>query len=166
MNKTIIAIAFLFFSSFSQAINVKSLHCGPRGSLWGTMASYLVIPDYFPPENFITQLFADPLFGDLSICEEHFEPVHLGEACMGHDQCYETLGANKDACDETLFNSWRYSCSKRYSGTDATSSYCLSACTNVVEFMYDALRYDDGIFCPSCRAFAKDQEIARLRNAQ
>lgn len=156
--KKIIIATILLCASIAES---KALHCGPRGNFWSSMASHVAIPDYFPPENFLARMIASPFFGDLSICEEEFEPVYLGQSCMVHDQCYETLGADKENCDETLIAGWMTSCEERYMGSDEIASYCLSACKDVTQIMYDAMRYDDGSFCPSCIAFENSQQNAR-----
>jgi len=161
MKKLVIGFIFVSLSSLTNAVTIsKALHCGPRGSFFSNLASDVAIPDYFPPENFLAHMFFSASY-DLALCAENYEPVHLGKSCMGHDTCYMTFGTNKENCDETLLAGWLKSCAERYQGSSANSLYCHDACEGVVNFMYDALRYDDGSFCPSCIAFEKDQEIAR-----
>lgn len=161
MKKLVIAFTFITLSSLGHAVTIsKALHCGPRGSFLSNLASYVAIPDYFPPENFLAHLFFSGVY-DLGLCKENFEPVNLGKACAVHDICYTTYGENKDRCDETLLGGWQKLCAERYNNSSENSSYCLDACRGVVNFMYESLRYDDGYFCPSCIAFTKDQEIAR-----
>lgn len=163
MKKALMLSLLLSFSAEAADIGLKGLYCGTRGSFWGTLASEIAIPDYFPPEKFLTRLFLmNPLFSNLATCEEEFESVNLGSSCKLHDECYSTLGANKDVCDEELLVNWQNSCAEHYSRGDETSSYCQNACDNFTNFMYTALRYDDGFFCPSCRAFKIDQEKAEL----
>jgi hypothetical protein len=161
MNKLITGLIFIAFSSLSNSATIaKALHCGPRGSFLSNLASSVAIPDYFPPENFLAHLFFSAIY-DLNLCQENFSPVYLGKSCAVHDRCYTTYGAHKDRCDEELLAGWRASCIERYTNSNIHSTYCLNACEGVVNFMYEALRYDDGYFCPSCIAFSKDQEIAR-----
>ena len=163
MNKLVVGFIFITLSSLSNAVNSKALHCGPRGSFLSNLVS-VAIPDYFPPENFVAHLFFSSFY-DMSICSENFSAVHLGKSCALHDQCYTTLGEDKNSCDERLLENWLKSCQERYVNSSEHSSHCLNTCEDVVYFMYNALRYDDGMFCPSCIAFSKDQEIAR-RQAQ
>jgi hypothetical protein len=163
MKKLIIALLIFALQHISHAntSTAKGLYCGTRGNFWGTLASEIAIPDYFPPEKFLTRLIISPFFSDLSMCEEDFEPVNLGESCLLHDQCYTRLGVFKDECDRDLLTRWERSCAERYQQSSYASSYCLDTCNYVVNFMYNALRYDDGYFCPSCRAFEIDQERAQ-----
>ena len=164
MKKNLSLVLFLLFSSFmhAESFRMKGLYCGTRGNFLGTLASDYAIPDYFPPENFLTRLFVmNPFFSNLSVCEEEYETVHLGQSCKSHDECYLTLGSNKDSCDTKLLDNWLRSCAERYKDQTETAEYCLNSCNNFVNFMYNIMRYDDGLFCPSCIAFEKDQEIAR-----
>lgn len=162
MQKLTVAM-LLMISSFAHAkdMSIRGEYCGTRGSFLGTLASEVAIPDYFPPEKFLTRLFISPFFPDISVCEEEYEAVHLGESCRAHDDCYTTLGESKDGCDEDLLTRWQESCAERYSGQDETSSHCRDACETFTRLMYDAMRYDDGLFCPSCKAYEIDQEKAR-----
>lgn len=164
MKKTIFTSLFLLLATAAQAdFSIKALHCGPRGSFLGALASDVAIPDYFPPEqSWVRYFIAEPILGDLSACDQ-YDPVNLGESCSEHDTCYWTLNANKETCDETLFLGWEQACKERYKDASADSIYCLNACERAVQFMYEALRYDDGSFCPSCTAFAHDQAAAASR---
>src|SRR5216117_1619692 len=102
MNKIIAGFIFFTLSSLIHvSAHSKALHCGPRGSFFSNMASHVAIPDYFPPENFLARLFVGAVY-DFGMCEDNYEPVHLGRSCMGHDQCYTTLGTDKENCDQTL----------------------------------------------------------------
>jgi hypothetical protein len=161
--KKLLGILLVFAALSAQAApSIRGLHCGTRGTLLGTIASEFVIPDYFPPEHFLVRMFLAP-FIDLSMCDDG-GPAHLGEACMNHDQCYGTLGATKDGCDQDMIMGWRDACTERYGSDDLEiSSMCLDLCTGAVDMMYDIFRYDDGIFCPSCIAFEKSQSNARDR---
>lgn len=165
MKRTLFAFLIAIFTSNVYADQgIMGLHCGPRGNFFGTIASDYVIPDYFPPENFLLRSLlslVNPWGIDLSICEEEFSLVHLGQSCLGHDQCYATLGETKDGCDEALFLGWQQSCSDSYLGQGASAMQCLNACQGAVTFMYNAMLYDDGVFCPSCIAFESSQAKAR-----
>lgn len=163
MKKQISILVLLMSVSAFADVGIRGLHCGTRGTLLGTIASEFVIPDYFPPEHFLVRMFLAP-FVDLSMCDDG-GPAHLGEACLEHDQCYATLGATKDGCDEDMLSGWRNACTERY-GSDglAMSSMCQELCTGAVDMMYDIFRYDDGSFCPSCIAFDKSQAGARKRS--
>lgn len=163
MKKVLVFSLVWLCSLLAQAdFSIKALHCGPRGSFLGALASDLAIPDYFPPEQYLVRMLAEPILGDLSICDQ-FEPVYLGQSCQAHDQCYYTLGANKETCDQDLYEGWINSCHERYYGASYESAYCNNVCVEAVEFMYGALRYDVGGFCPSCTAFAFDQTEAYRR---
>lgn len=163
MRKFSITMLLLMISNlaYAKGVSIKGEYCGTRGSFLGTLASDIAIPDYFPPEKFLTRLLITPFFPDLSACEEEYEAVHLGESCRAHDECYSTLGESKEGCDDDLLALWHESCAERYSGGDETSSHCRDACESFTRLMYDGLRYDDGIFCPSCKAYEIDQEKAR-----
>lgn len=126
----------------------------------GTIASAFVIPDYFPPENFLlSTLMPALLFTDISECAENFSPVHFGQSCLEHDRCYATLGSKKDECDDTLLDGWLESCAQTYNGGGAES--CLNACELMVNIMFAGLRFQTQDFCPSCKAFERAQEHAR-----
>jgi hypothetical protein len=155
-----LAHIFLLLFMISPFAQARGLYCGTRGTFFGTLASDIAIPDYFPPEKFIAQIVLGSMFPGLSLCAD-FEPVYLGSSCLSHDQCYKSLGAIKDECDTTLLGNWQQSCAERYNASSELSSLCLSTCNSVVEFMYGVMRYDDGTFCPSCEAFERDQEEAR-----
>lgn len=158
--KKLLAILLLMLAySATAGISIRGMHCGTRGTLLGTIASDYVIPDYFPPEHFLVRMFLAP-FMDLSICDDG-GPAHLGETCMYHDQCYNTLGASKDECDEDMHSGWRGDCQERYNDGSDIGNWCLDMCSGAVDMMYDIFRYDDGNFCPSCIAFDKSQEKAR-----
>lgn len=165
MKKTILtSLLFIITCAVHANISIKALHCGPRGSFLGAFASDVAIPDYFPPEqSLVRYLIAEPILGDLSVCDQ-YDSVYLGEACSGHDTCYMTLDANKETCDETLLLGWEQACKARYRDNSADSVYCLNACERAIQFMYEALRYDNG-FCPSCIAFERDQAEAARRAA-
>lgn len=166
MKKTMFASLLVIISSVVQAdISIKALHCGPRGSFLGALASDIAIPDYFPPEQFFVRTFiAEPMLGDLSVCDQ-YQSVYLGQSCSEHDSCYWTLNANKEKCDQRLFLGWEQACIARYNDTSADSIFCRNACERAIAFMYEALRYNDGTFCPSCTAFAHDQAEAARRAA-
>jgi hypothetical protein len=70
------------------------------------------------------------------------------------------LGTTKDSCDEALLKGWERACNERYY-VEETSDLCLDACHGAINLMYNAMRYDDGNFCPSCIAFEKSQERAK-----
>jgi hypothetical protein len=166
MRRSITSIIIIFFSfNVLGQISINGLHCGTRGSFLGILASDFLIPDYFPPENPLLRfLLVNPFLINLGECEKNYEPVHLGEACMAHDACYGTLGANKDTCDEALMTNWASACDKHYANKGEMSKKCAHACHTVAELMHTAMSYDDGIFCPSCIAFERDQEMARKKN--
>lgn len=150
---------FLLAISLNADEEAFGLHCGTRGNLWGTIASDLLIPDYFPPENeLLRALLIDSPLINLGICEDAFTPAYLGQSCMMHDQCYQTLGATKDGCDEDLKGGWLESCDESYPGF--LGFFCRSACKLAVRVMYTALRFQSGEFCPSCRAFEEAQKNA------
>jgi|SRR5580704_14427493 hypothetical protein len=160
MARFLILSVLLSCFAMAEDFKIKGLYCGTRGSFLGTLASEIAIPDYFPPEKFLARLFVmNPLFSNLATCEREYEPVYLGEACRIHDGCYRTLGASKESCDEELLVNWQEACAERYNG-DEMSSYCHDACQNMINFMFNTMRYDDGFFCPSCKAYQTDQEEA------
>jgi hypothetical protein len=159
MKKLLALVCLLSAYSAVADVSIRGLHCGTRGTLLGTIASDYLIPENFPPENFLARMVLAP-FEDLSICDEG-GPAHLGETCMYHDQCYGTLGAFKDQCDENMIQGWRSNCIERYSDGSEIGALCLDLCTGVVDSMYDIFLYDDGSFCPSCTAFENSQSQAR-----
>ena len=132
--------------------------------MWGTIASDTLIPDYFPPETpVLRSIFVNPFSPiDIGFCERRFEPVHLGQYCIEHDLCYSTIGEEKDSCDLNLLDGWKKSCGERYGQEKSLAGLiCGSLCKFSVKFMYRAMRYDDGLFCPSCEAFDRSQEKDR-----
>ncbi len=141
-------------------IGIEGVHCGTRGNLWGTLLSEFVIPDYFPPENPLLRAFlVNPMFLDLGMCERGaFRPAHFGESCMMHDQCYGTLGADKDVCDEDMMQNWVDTCDDSYAG--ASGILCNLACKASAGILYTAMRFQIGDFCPSCDAFEASQKRA------
>lgn len=159
--KKIVFLVLLFVFSAQAKVSIKGLHCGTRGTFLGTLASDIAIPDYFPPEKFLARVFLSPFFPDMSVCEQEYDSVYLGQSCQAHDECYQTLGADKDACDDDLLVRWHETCAERYQGYDETSSHCQNACESFTSFMYDALRFNSGGLCPSCVAYERDQEKAR-----
>ncbi len=161
MKKVIFLVLHLAFFAQASDISIKGLHCGTRGSFLGTLASDIAIPDYFPPEKMLARVFLSPFFPDMSVCEQEYESVYLGQSCQAHDECYQILGADKDACDEDLLTKWHNSCAERYQGYDETSVHCLNVCESFTGFMYGALRFNSGGICPSCVAYERDQEKAR-----
>lgn len=161
--KNFLALFALIFSLNAMSENIQGLHCGTRGTMLGSIASDTLIPDYFPPEHFLLRLLlVNPLI-DLSVCETELPRVNLGASCMVHDRCYRTLGATKDACDNDLRRDWLAQCAANYGTHTTTSDMCLGACNTIVELMNAGLRYNDGTFCPSCRAWERDQAEARRR---
>jgi len=57
---------------------------------------------------------------------------------------------------------WHNACDQRWAANGIEiNSMCGNLCHGAVELMYSVLRYDDGVFCPSCIAFEKSQNDAR-----
>src|SRR5579871_221870 len=161
--KKLLSIFVLLCGTLHADIGIMGQHCGTRGTLIGTIASEFVIPDYFPPEQFLLRISILLPWADvLATCETEYAPVNLGESCLSHDQCYATLGATKDSCDDTLLQGWQQACNDGYAGDDETSSLCRNTCHDFADLMYTALRYQDAEFCPSCIAFDNAQANARL----
>jgi hypothetical protein len=157
MKKLILGFMLILDVSFANQ-RILGLHCGTRGTLIGTIASDLFIPDFFPPEHVLVRMLLAP-FVDLTICDD-IGQAHLGLACEEHDKCYGSKNATKEVCDEDMLNGWQKACSNQYLVDQSSEvvSYCLQLCNDAVGFMYDTFSYDDGIFCPSCIAFKHAQE--------
>lgn len=156
----IFSVLLIASSSFADD-NVRGLHCGTRGTMMGTIASDVLIPDYFPPENAVLRsIFQIPPSANLlNFCEQSIGRAHFGSSCELHDRCYGTIGKEKDHCDADLLNGWRKSCAETYRGL--TGKMCKLACDGAATIMYHAMRYSVGNICPSCTAYDEAQKRAR-----
>lgn len=156
--KKLFLMSIAIFCSWSWAnVEILGVNCGSRGNLWGTIASEYLIPDYFPPENHALRQLLISSTIDLSMCEEDFSAAYLGNSCIAHDECYSTVGAPKERCDRDLKRGWIAACELNYPPVSVSGALCRSVCKEIINVMYQAMSYDNGSFCPSCRAYEDAQ---------
>jgi hypothetical protein len=126
-----------------------SSECGSKEGYLNQLASSILIPSTFPPDNeALRNLVSD---ADLRRCER-IRTVNLNEACLRHDSCYE-MRLPKSSCDETLQDEWIKACRTAYSGLSTNHLICQYACTSFVKLMSEAQRFQGEGFCPSCDAY-------------
>lgn len=123
--------------------------CGSKEGYVNQLASRILIPDSFPPQNpALRSLVSD---ADLARCER-LGSSDLGRSCQGHDECYD-LRQPKDSCDRTLQDNWVKACKTTYFKLTFDHQICRLSCENFVKLMSEAQRYNSGDFCPSCDAY-------------
>ncbi len=80
-------------------------------------------------------------------------------ACDKHDDCYDTLGASKDDCDNGLHANLRKECKIAYKGLNKVF---LPACYTAAFTFYEAVHLSPD----SKEAYKKAQDAARSRGEQ
>ena len=142
---------FSLFAIFSLAAGQTgfSSECGSKKGYLNQIASSILIPSSFPPDNEALRNLVSE--ADLKRCEK-ITIVNLNDACKRHDSCYE-MKQPKQSCDEALQDEWVKSCRKAYSGLSSNHLICQYACTSFVKLMSEAQRFQSEGFCPSCDAY-------------
>lgn len=123
--------------------------CGSKEGWLNQLSSYILIPDFFPPES-------EALRGLISRADyercSRIAFANLGESCQAHDECYDWR-LPKESCDKKLQDSWVKACRTTYYKLTFDSQTCRLACESFVKLMSEAQRYDSGGVCPSCEAY-------------
>lgn len=122
--------------------------CGSKAGYFNQLATSYLIPDYFPPENALSELLSSP---DLDRCLAIGQPF-LGSACAAHDRCYEEQ-QGKVLCDKNLQDDWVRACRATYDKLSRDHLICRFSCELFVKILSEAQRFEQDDFCPSCTAY-------------
>jgi hypothetical protein len=113
------------------------MYCGTTDDILSTAATRVAIPDYFPPDELVSQLLAEAAVPGITViqaCALH-KIVDLWPFCKEHDTCRENRGrtaVSSTTCDNNLKAGWESACKAGYSSADP----CQAACVAVVDASY------------------------------
>ena len=176
-------VSLVLLSSTNYGTVQAGDDCGSKEGTFNKLLSAFVVPDYFPPEKPGARLALLTVSGGLSSSFEACPVLGrapLKNACVVHDLCYETPGANKDQCDRDLEKGWIAACESTYENIsrcdiggilkfgplcianppdpDPLLITCQVACRSTAVLLSKAMRFDTAGSCPSCDAFCEAQK--------
>lgn len=105
--------------------------CGSVVGWKNVAATNLLVTDYWPPDEQITNL----LSFDAEQCRL-FGLARLYKGCVIHDACYSVYGKTKKECDDEVLENWRDACSQAYGGSHG---WCYETCAANVSFFHTML---------------------------
>jgi hypothetical protein len=108
--------------------------CGTNVGAKNKFATNLVVTDYWPPDEQITNL--------INIQAEScrlFGLARLYKGCIIHDYCYSVPGKTKASCDDEIHTNWKSACKAAYGG----GGYCYLNCEANVDFFHYMLATAD-----------------------
>ena len=94
------AVLISLLLATSQA-SIASDNCGSKEGVLNDTLRTVVIPDYFPADApALRDVFSSEILSRMDYCGESFGEANLGQSCVVHDACYDTLGSSKKKCDK------------------------------------------------------------------
>jgi hypothetical protein len=94
--------------------------CGSTEGWYNIPATNLLVTDYWPPDEGLTNLVAI----QAQSCRL-FGLARLYKGCIIHDACYSVQGKTKKVCDDEARINWKNACSAAYGSV----GYCYANCS-------------------------------------
>ena len=151
---------FLLIAFSSGLLFVPVVYASALGHCGSTLVQQASIPEY---NCFSHSGISVPYATCVPAAAVGFKPVHFGEACKFHDQCYATAGSKKKKCDQDFRQVLANTCELTLDGKFRSQS--LKSCVVLAEAAYGAVgkwgcpafltaQKAAGIEAPNCYEFA------------